>query len=137
MTVQRPPRILDASALVELFAGHPELMQMLDDADAGLVLMAFPATAVLEAQAALRAEYRMWQHFFRFPGVHVLDLTAHGALDAGDIAAARLMHHPMQPVLTGPQMVGQVVTEAVGMNATVVTRIPELYGGHDVAVVAI
>lgn len=123
--------------MVELFAGNPQVMRMLNDAEAGVALVALPATAVLEAQAALRAAPSMWHHFFRFPGLTVLDLTGHGALDAGVIAAARLEHHPMQPTLTGPQMVGQVVTEARALNAAIVTRIPELYGGHDVPVVVV
>lgn len=136
MTAYRT-RVLDASAMVELFAGHPLVMQMLEDAEAGRVLIGLPATAILEAQAALRADDGMWHHVFRFHGVTVLDLTGDGALPAGRIASARLEHHPMQPALMGPQMVGHVVTEATAMNAVVVTRLPELYGGHDVAVVTI
>jgi hypothetical protein len=137
VTTHHPPRILDASAIVELFAGHPTLMRLLEDAEAGRLLLALPATAVAEAQAVLRAESAMWFHIFAFRGLHELPLTWHGAVAAGRIAAPRLEHHPMQPALIGPLMVGQVVQEATSMNAVVVTRIPEAYGAYDVAVIAI
>ncbi|WP_436533688.1 hypothetical protein [Actinoplanes sp. HUAS TT8] len=34
--IEEPPRILDASALVELFHGNPKLLTMLTDADLGI-----------------------------------------------------------------------------------------------------
>ncbi|XVU21008.1 hypothetical protein ACQPZJ_27485 [Actinoplanes sp. CA-054009] len=54
------PRILDASALVEMFAGHPVLMKFLEDAQAGQEALAMPALAVAEAQAALQFSEKMW-----------------------------------------------------------------------------
>ena len=137
MTRQDPPRILDASALVELFAGHPKLMRMLTDAEAGRVFLLVPTLAIAEAQAAIGATGSMWDRILGLPGVRAMDLTQHVAVEAGELASARLRHHPMQAALIGPLMVGQVVYEAMSMNATIVTGVPEAYGGQDVAVVAI
>jgi hypothetical protein len=39
------PRVLDASALVVLFSGHPLLMRLLDDAEDGNVVLPVPTLA--------------------------------------------------------------------------------------------
>lgn len=131
------PRVVDASALVELPQGHPEPMRLLAIAHAGGFSVLLPATAVAEAQAALKLPAALWDHIFKRPGVVVLSLTGYNAVAVGVLASPRLEHHPMQPVLTGPLMVGHVLREAVETNAVVFTRIPELYGGHDIPVTAI
>ncbi|MEU8243939.1 hypothetical protein AB0C07_37265 [Actinoplanes missouriensis] len=132
MKKRRPLRILDASAVVELFAGHPKAMKELQAATDGDLLLSLPALAVAEAQAALRLPASTWYHFFGHRGVHEQALSWHGALNAGLLAATRLEHHPMQAALIGPIMVGQVVDEATAMHAPIVTRIPEAYGAYDV-----
>jgi hypothetical protein len=137
VTVPGQPRVLDASALVELTQGHPKPMRLLDDAHAGSINVLLPAVAVAEAQAALRLPANLWDHIFRLSGVVVLDLTGRNAVEVGALASSRLVHHPTQPVLTGPLMVGHVLREAIETNAVVITRVPELYGGHDVSVTAI
>ncbi|SNY55165.1 hypothetical protein [Paractinoplanes atraurantiacus] len=133
MNATRAPRILDASAVVEMFAGHPKLMKLLEKAQVGEEALTMPALAVAEAQAALRYSDKMWQYFFGISGLTEQTLSWFGALEAGSIASARLEHYPMQPALIGPIMVGQVVHEAREMDAVVVTRIPEAYGAYDVA----
>ncbi|WP_204298468.1 hypothetical protein [Actinoplanes campanulatus] len=55
MTGLRTPRILDASALVELFSGHSTLMRLIDDATAGSPVVVVPTLAIAEAQAAIDA----------------------------------------------------------------------------------
>ncbi|WP_430786935.1 hypothetical protein [Actinoplanes sp. G11-F43] len=137
MTNPRPPRILDASAVVALFAGHPDVMMMLQEAEAGRMTLTLPSMAVAEAQAVLRAAPSMWHHIFAYPGIHEQPLTWNGAIDAGLIAAPRLEHHPMQPALIGPIMVGQIVDEATAMNAVVVTTLPEAYGAYNVALLVL
>jgi hypothetical protein len=54
------PRVLDASALVVLFSGHPLLMRMLDDAENGNVVLLVPTLAIAEAETELGAGTRMW-----------------------------------------------------------------------------
>ena len=132
-----PPRVLDASALVELLHGNPMLMRMLGDAHTGRLNVLLPATAVAEAQAAVSLPASMWNHVFGFRGVSTLNLHEHNAVEAGALAAPRLEHNPTQHVLTGALMVGHVLREAVATNGVIVTRLPELYGGHDVPVSAL
>ncbi|WP_308120962.1 hypothetical protein [Paractinoplanes bogorensis] len=129
--------MLDASAVVELLQGHPMMMTMLADALAGWINMLLPASAIAEAQAAVRLPASTWDHILRLHGTVVLDLTGRNALEVGIFASPRLEHHPVQPLLTGPLMAGHVLQEAVETKAVIFTRIPELYGGHDVAVRAI
>ncbi|GLW30624.1 hypothetical protein [Actinoplanes regularis] len=126
-----PPRILDASALVQLFHGHPDLMKILKDSDLGQFSVAAPAGAVLEAQVVLKATTSMWDHFLAHR-VFELPLSGHASVEAGDLARSRLENHPVHRVLTGPPMVGQVLREAFAMNGAIVTAIPENYGGHNV-----
>ena len=135
MTFRRP-RVLDASALVELFHGHPKMMRLLDDAGAGHFNLAIPTVAIAEAQAVLAVSASVWDHVMTYPGVTELPLCTHAAIDTGNLARPRLEHHPVHKSLIGPLMVGQVVREAVTMNGIVYTRVPEAYGGQDVAVKA-
>ncbi|GAA2692173.1 hypothetical protein [Actinoplanes palleronii] len=129
------PFILDASALVELFQGHPVLMRILEDADFGDFTMAVPTNAVLEAQVVLRATPSMWNHVLSPRRTIVeLPLDIQATIEAGNLARPRLEHHPMHRVLIGPPMVAQVLREALTMIGAIVTAIPEAYGGHDVAI---
>ncbi|KUL28827.1 hypothetical protein [Actinoplanes awajinensis] len=129
------PLILDASALVELFQGHPVLMRIMEGAGFGDFTMAVPTNAVLEAQVVLRATPSIWNQVLSPHRTIVeLPLDLQAAIEAGDLARPRLEHHPMHRVLIGPPMVAQVLREALGMNGMIVTAIPEAYGGHDVAI---
>lgn len=128
----RLPRILDASALIALFGGHPDLMEMLNDAEIGRVFLLMPTAAVAEAESALRAGASLWAPFMMFRGVSTLDLSLHTAVEAADLA------DPRTPgAIAGPLMVGQVIYEAHALNAVVVTQLPHLYAGHDITLMTI
>ncbi|MBB2946820.1 putative nucleic acid-binding protein [Actinoplanes lutulentus] len=131
------PRVLDASALVELFQGHPRLLELLGGAADGDFSIAVPAVAVAEAQAVLAVTGSAWSAILGRTGVTELPLSADAAVDVGDIARPRLLHHPVHSALIGPIMVGQVIWETKQMGAVVVTRVPEAYGGHDISVAVI
>jgi hypothetical protein len=120
-----PPRVLDASALLTLFDGNPAVMRLLDDAEFGEVFLLMPAVAIAETESVIRAGARLWEPFLLFPGVRGLELTEHTAIESG-----RLMHR-------APLMVAQVVYEAQAMNAVVVTRIPQAYAEHNIAVMTV
>ncbi len=61
-------------------------------------------------------------------------MSVHAGIEIGNLARPRLTYHPMHAALVGPLMVAQVLREALAMNAIIVSRFPEAYGGHDVAV---
>ncbi|GLW35002.1 hypothetical protein [Actinoplanes regularis] len=130
-----PLLVLDASALVELVQGHPELMGLVDRAYYGDVILAVPALAVLEAQVAARVAPNLWDHIFGLPGVRDLDLSVRIAAPIGDLAAPRLERNPLHTSLMGEQMAAQIAYEAIQMRAPIVTRIPSLYRGYAVALV--
>ncbi|MEU4155447.1 hypothetical protein [Actinoplanes sp. NPDC026670] len=134
MTALSRPRVLDASALVEVFSGHPEMMALLDTAAAGDVLLIVPTLAIAEAQTALDVTSSLWDHILGFPGIRTLDLSQHVAVEVGRLAGPRMRNHPVHTALIGPLMAAQVLYEATTMNAAIVTSIPEAYGGHDVAI---
>jgi hypothetical protein len=102
--------------MLSLFAGHPMLMRVLDDADGFLLL---PTAAIAQAQRTLQANAQLWEPFLLFTGVRAMELTEHTAIEAGRIP--------------GPITVTQVVFEAQTMNAVVVTASPDDYAGHTVA----
>lgn len=128
----RFPRVLDTSALLALFAGHPELMRKLDLAQAGDVALVMPTLAIAETEAAVQAGLRMWEHFLRSHGVRSMDLTEHTAIETGGLAAP-LLDKPAGTAM-GPWMIAQTVWEARSMNAAVITQRPDAYADHDVDV---
>lgn len=132
--IQVRPHILDASALVELFSGHQTLMRLLDDADAGDRFVIVPTLAIAEAQAVLDARQSHWDRILGVRSLLTIDLSPHVAVEVGRLAAPRLRHHPVHTPLIGPLMTAQVLHEATMLNGVIVTRVPEAYGGHDVAV---
>ncbi|MDI6105107.1 hypothetical protein QLQ12_41635 [Actinoplanes sp. NEAU-A12] len=134
MSRNRRPRILDASALVELFSGHSTLMRLLDLANGGHALLAVPTLAIAEAQAVLDAPPSHWNRILALPGIRAMDLAQHIAVEIGGIAAPRLQNHPVHTALIGPLMTAQVLYEAKTMNAAIITSVPEAYGGHEVAI---
>ena len=132
------PRILDASAVVELFAGHPRLMQMLDDAGAGRVLIGLPSGAVAIAQAVLKASPNMWAHIFGFTGLVELPESWHAAVEIGTIAAPSLESHLSAAPLIDPRMLAQAVRESRIMSGVIITSIPQAYSEfHNVSVLRI
>jgi len=131
------PRVLDSSALVVLFSGHPLLMRLLDDAEDGNVVLLVPTLAIAEAETGLGAGMRMWEHILAFRGLRALELTEHTAIEAGRVARTRLTAQDASPPLLGHLMVGQIVYESLAMNAPVVTQFPAAYRRHGVAVMTV
>ncbi|AEV86857.1 hypothetical protein ACWT_5839 [Actinoplanes sp. SE50] len=126
------PRVLDASALIAMFGGHPDLMEMLDDAERGNVFLLLPTVAVAEAEAALNVGLALWTPFLMSRGVTTLDLTMHTAVEA-----ARLADPQLPGAVAGPLMAGQVAFEAQALNAVVVTQMPSMYAGYEVAIMPV
>lgn len=118
--------------MIALFSGHPELMRLLDLAEAGRVFLLLPTVAVAEAEAALKAGARLWTPFLMSRGINTLDLTLHTAIES-----ARLADQEAPGAVAGPLMVGQLVFEAQALNAVVVTQVPQMYAGYDVALMSV
>ncbi|GLY03766.1 hypothetical protein [Actinoplanes sp. NBRC 101535] len=78
----------------------------------------------------------MWDYILTCHGVTELPLSVHTAVATGDLARPRLTNHPVHPEMRGPLQAAQVLSEARSMRAIIVTRYPELYGGHDDVTVA-
>ncbi|BCY10118.1 hypothetical protein [Actinoplanes sp. L3-i22] len=133
MTATNAVRVLDASALVELTQGHPEVMKLIDRAHFGQTTVVVPALAVLEAQAAVQMNLALWDHVLGLPGLRDLDLSPRTAAYVGDLAAPRLERNPLHTPLMAEQMAAQVAYEAIQMNAVVTTRIPGIYRGYAVS----
>ena len=129
-----PTRIFDASAIVELFHGHPALMHLLDLAAAGQVMVVLPANAILEAAAVMNVDPALWDHFLRFDGINDLPMAAHGAIAAGEYARPLVTNPAAHRPLTSPLQIANVLQEAYTMRAIIVTAFPEGYRGHDLVV---
>ncbi len=116
-------RVLDASALVRMFDGHPRMLELLLDAEAGNVFLLLPAAAIAQAQQVLQAGQALWDPFLLFTGVRSLALTEHVAIEAG--------------VMPGHIATTQVVHEARAVNGVVVTAMPDEYRAHGVSLTVI
>ncbi|GIJ51978.1 hypothetical protein Val02_88640 [Virgisporangium aliadipatigenens] len=55
------PRVLDATALTALFAGHPTMIGMLTAAEADEATLLLPTTAISDAEAAVRTGTTGWE----------------------------------------------------------------------------
>jgi hypothetical protein len=77
------PRVLGASALIDLFRGHPELSQLLNYAEQGRYTLLLPTTAVADAEAELDAGPGGWEPLLLTAGVRSLPLTEHAAIEVG------------------------------------------------------
>lgn len=119
----RPPRVLDASAMVEFFAAHPRLMSLLDQADAGTVNLLLPTTAIADAQTKVGASMDGWHALLLSPGVRSLPLAEHAAIEIGTWPGALSVRH--------------AVHEARAMRAAVVTCEPGQYRGMDVTLLVV
>lgn len=119
----RPPRVVDASAMVAFFDAHPRLMALLDQADAGRLNLLLPTTAIADAQAHIGVSLNGWHALLFSPGVRSLPLTEHAAIDVGgwpgDLATRHTVH------------------EAQALRAAVVTCDPARYRGFDVSLLVI
>ena len=132
---QHALRVFDASTLIELFNGHRTVMRYMEEAEAGGMSLVVPALAIAEAQVVIAAPSRMWDHVLAFPGVRVMDLTEHTAIEVGTTASPALRSNAVaSTALLGPLMVAQVVYEARTLNAVVLSGLPSAYAGFDVAV---
>lgn len=106
--------VFDASALIALFRGYEPVFGLFADADAGLKQVVWPAAAIAEANAYLRAGPSGWEPLL-LGRVIVTDLTADGAIQAG--------------LLTSRIATGHVVHEARATLGVVVTQEPGRYAG--------
>ncbi len=129
------PRVLDASAITLLFAGHPTLMRLLDDAEAESVLLIMPTVAIAEAQVALDAAHSMWEFFFRFRGIRMMELTEDAAVEIGKIA--RSVPATPSTQVAGRLAIAQAVYGSRMMLAPIFTSVPDAYTGFDVVVTAL
>jgi hypothetical protein len=93
--------VLDASALIALFHGHPEAIQYLHDAEVGAASLGIPTNAILEAQVVLCSTQSVWDNMVDRRGVFELALGLHAAREAGDLARPRMEFELPHRVLTG------------------------------------
>lgn len=119
----RAPRILDASAIVDLFHGHETLIQLVRAAEAGRVHLLLPTTCIAEAEEQLRAGHPGWEGVLLLPGVRSLPLSEHTAIEVGSWPGSLPARH--------------AVHEARSMNAAVVTTDPGVYAGLRVALLVV
>ena len=119
----RPPRILDSSSLVDLFNGHPQLGELLDQAEAGRLQILMPTASIADAEATLKAGRIGWDPILLTPGVQSLPLTEHTAIEVGGWPGSLGARH--------------VVHEAAAVRGVVVTRSPGTYDGLRVSLLVV
>jgi hypothetical protein len=119
----RPPRILDASAIVALFRGHRTLDLMFTGAEGGEFQLLLPTTAVADAEADIRARTSGWEAILLTRGVRSLPLSEHTAIDVGTWPGTLSARH--------------VAHEALAIRATVVTLQPESFSGMAVPLMVV
>lgn len=119
----RPPRILDASAIVALFNGHPELDRLLDLAEKGWVNLLLPTTAIADAEAVVQHGTQGWEPILLTGGVRSLPLAEHTAIEIGSWPGELAVRH--------------AVHEADALRAAVVTTEPGLYNGLQVPLLVV
>ncbi|MEJ3745065.1 hypothetical protein WEI85_17430 [Actinomycetes bacterium KLBMP 9797] len=112
----KPPRVLDSSAMVDLFGGHTELGKMLTEALNGELHLLLPTAALADAEDRLGAGTVGWEPVLLTPGVTSLPLTEHAAIEVGQLPGELAARH--------------AVHEASALNAIIVTRKPGAYEGQ-------
>jgi hypothetical protein len=115
--------LLDPSAMIGLFEPHPAVLTLVDQARDGLLLLGYPATAVVEANTTVGVEFEMWRLWMSEPGSIGLPFTVHTAAEVAD--------------WPGSLAVRQCVWEARATGGAVVTRDPGGYKGHQVPMLAL
>ena len=68
----RPPRLLDASAIVALFTGDRSVQRLLDLAEQGSIQLLMPTAAIADAEQELRAGFDGWEPILLTDGVRSL-----------------------------------------------------------------
>jgi hypothetical protein len=87
VTDDRRVHVFDPTALVLLFAAHPPVLDIYERYP-----VAFPATAIGEANVQIQATENDWEAILLSPNVTVLDLTASGAMAASHGATLGMGH---------------------------------------------
>jgi hypothetical protein len=113
--IPRLPRVLDASAIVDLFRGHEQLTRVLFRGDQGEVNLLLATTAIADAETRLGAGASGWELILRIPCVQSLNLTEHAAIEIGSWPGQLSSRH--------------VVHEALALRAVVLTTEPGAYKG--------
>lgn len=119
----RPPRILDASAIVALFESHPKLNELFDGAEQGRLNLLLPTTAIADAERKLRAGPGGWEPVLLTGGVRSLPLAEHTAIEVGQWPGDLAVRHAAH--------------EAEALRAAVVTRKPGAYEGLQVPLLVV
>lgn len=119
----RHPRVLDATAIAALFDGHPRLLAMMGEAEAGWWNLILPAACIADAEQAVRAGHAGWEAILLTPGVITLPLEAHSAIEVG--------------AWPGPLWACHAAHEAAALRAVVVTCDPGSYDGLLVALLKV
>lgn len=108
------PWVLDHTALVALFAGHPELFDLLEAADQGQEKLILPAVAVAEASQLVSATDGSWRVILQMrPNVVVTELDESTAIGTARHAGTLPVRH--------------VTYEAEAARGVIVTRAPWQY----------
>ncbi len=119
----RHPRVLDATAIAALFDGHPALVALIAEAEAGWWNLILPAACVAEAESVVKAGHSGWEAILLTSGVVTLPLEAHTAVEVG--------------AWPGPLWARHAAHEAAALRAVVVTCDPGSYKGLTVALLVI
>ncbi|QKW15455.1 hypothetical protein [Verrucosispora sp. NA02020] len=119
MTV-RPPRILDATAIVGFFHDNRRLFRLRQMADEGKLQLVFPTTAIAEAQAVIDHSFHSWYALIEGDNVRSVGLAEHAAIECGTWPGSLVVRH--------------VAYEARAMRGVVVTCDRTLYKDYDLDV---
>jgi hypothetical protein len=115
--------VFDASALVDWFEGHRVLADLADQAERGWFQMVLPAAAIADAESELQAGRQAWDAIFYTPGLQMMPLGEHVAVEIGS--------------WPGPLSAKHAAYEAAAGRGVVVTRQPGLYKGLSVQLLVV
>jgi hypothetical protein len=83
-----PPSVFDHTALLALFAGHPEAFTLWEEADRRETPLVMPAVAVAEANSKLGADHNAWTALLYPEHVMIAPLDSAQAIDVGLVSGA-------------------------------------------------